>query len=190
MVKARAGDSARKGAVATKVSAMVGKAKLPESPAEAAHADEALPRSVNKNSIPDGIPTSGRTWKVKQTRRSSTLHRSGVMSHMNKSFEEKKAAKEKMERIKAFEKDIKEEKLKKIEAEKARKAEKEKRRVENEYKTSVYQVINPSKLKTMSKKQLRLVKKTAVNAAGQVELVNPWESKTANGKGGKGSRKK
>eukprot|EP01035_Chromulina_nebulosa_P016916 gene16916-22407_t len=46
----------------------------------------------------------------------------------------------------------------------------------NEYKNSLYQVINPSKLKTMSKKQLRLIKKTSVNKNGQVELVNPWQS--------------
>jgi hypothetical protein len=26
----------------------------------------------------------------------------------------------------------------------------------------------------MSKKQLRMIKKTVVNKAGQVELVNPW----------------
>lgn len=29
----------------------------------------------------------------------------------------------------------------------------------------------------MSKKQLRSVRKTAVNKFGQVELVNPWEAK-------------
>jgi hypothetical protein len=34
--------------------------------------------------------------------------------------------------------------------------------------------LNPEKIKTMSKKQLRLVRKTAVNKNGQVELVNPW----------------
>lgn len=30
----------------------------------------------------------------------------------------------------------------------------------------------------MSKKQLRMVRKTSVNKNGQVELVNPWQSKT------------
>jgi hypothetical protein len=34
--------------------------------------------------------------------------------------------------------------------------------------------LKPEKLKGMSKKQLRSVRKTAVNKFGQVELVNPW----------------
>ena len=37
--------------------------------------------------------------------------------------------------------------------------------------------MNPEKLKGMSKKQLRSIKKTAMNEHGQVELVNPWEAK-------------
>ena len=42
----------------------------------------------------------------------------------------------------------------------------------NEYKNSVYQELKHETLKGMSKKQLRLVRKTAMNKNGQVELVN------------------
>ena len=127
--------------------------------------------------VPAGRPTSGRTWKAKQISRSSTLHRSGVMSHLNKTFEEKKLAKEKLDRMKAFEREIKEDKKRKAEEEKERRMEREKRRQQNEYKNSVYQVINPEKLKGMSKKQLRQVRKTSVNSAtGQVELIDPFTS--------------
>ena len=48
---------------------------------------------------------------------------------------------------------------KKKEAKEAREL-KQKIRMQNEYKTSSYQVINPEKLKGMSKKQLRNIKKT------------------------------
>jgi hypothetical protein len=32
-------------------------------------------------------------------------------------------------------------------------------------------------MKTMSKKQLRMIKKTSVNKHGQVEFVNPYQKK-------------
>jgi hypothetical protein len=40
------------------------------------------------------------------------------------------------------------------------------------------QIANASKLKGMSKKQLRMVKKTRMNSLGQVELVSPWAKNT------------
>lgn len=39
--------------------------------------------------------------------------------------------------------------------------------------------LNAEKLKTMSKKQLRMVKKTTMNKNGQIELVSPWTSVSA-----------
>jgi hypothetical protein len=77
--------------------------------------------------------------------------------------------------VKALEKSMKEEKENKKQVEKARREEKQKRKMENEYKSSIYQEINPSKIKGMSKKQLRMIKKTSVNRkTGKIELVNPW----------------
>jgi hypothetical protein len=62
--------------------------------------------------------------------------------------------------------------------------------MDNEYKNSVYQELKHETLKGMSKKQLRMVKKTAMNKNGQVELVslygnngNPTEIKKKKRKG-------
>jgi rRNA-processing protein CGR1 len=55
---------------------------------------------------------------------------------------------------------------------KEKREEKQRRRAENELRTAQYQVISdPAKLKKMSKRQLRQVKRTTVNAKGQMELV-------------------
>jgi len=129
------------------------------------------------SSVPFGKPKSGRTWKVRETCRASTFSRQGVLSHMSKSLEVRKREKEKKEQAKAFENFMKEEKKMKSDAEKERREENKRRRTMNEYKNSVYQVINPEKIKNMSKKQLRMIKKTSVNKSGQVELVNPWSNK-------------
>ncbi len=39
------------------------------------------------------------------------------------------------------------------------------------------QAIKPSKLKTLSKKQLRQVRKTSVDADGTVVLISPWQKR-------------
>lgn len=39
---------------------------------------------------------------------------------------------------------------------------------------SLFQIVKTDKIKAMSKKQLRQIKKTQVNRLGQVELVSPW----------------
>lgn len=127
----------------------------------------------------EGKPKSNRPWKTRQTTRFSAAKRQGVVSHLSLSREQKQAKKEQHEQMKAVEREMKEAKLKRIEDEKTRRLEKEQRRIANEYKSSAYQAINPSKMKTMSKKQLRRIKKTSVNSKGQVELVSPWEGGSA-----------
>ena len=124
--------------------------------------------------IPEGRPKSGRHWKLKQTTRFSFQQRQGVVSHLNKSFEEKELIREKKERMLALEREMKEDNKRKAIEEKQRREDQQKRRMENEYKNSVYQTLRPEKLKGMSKKQLRMVRKTAMNKNGQLELVNPW----------------
>jgi hypothetical protein len=106
------------------------------------------------------------------TERSSAQIRKGVLGFMSTSFEKKQLDREKKDRIKQLEQDMVNEKKEKI-AEKKRLAEERKKRVAaNEYKNSVYQVLNTETMKGMSKKQMRLVKKTAMNKQGQVELVD------------------
>lgn len=50
----------------------------------------------------------------------------------------------------------------------------------NEYKNSEYQELKHETLKGMSKKQLRMVRKTAMNKNGQVELVNLYGKDNGN----------
>lgn len=124
--------------------------------------------------IPDGIPKSGRVWKKKQTARFSSIKRQGVLKHMSTSYEKKMAQRDAKDQVKQLEKEMKEERQRQREAERLRREEKKKRLAENEYKNASFQVINANKLKTMSKKQLRQVKKTSVNKLGKVELVNAY----------------
>lgn len=95
----------------------------------------ALAEGLTLSEVPEGRPTSGRTWKSKQTSRSSTLHRSGIMSHLNKNFEEKKLAKERLERMKAFERELKEEKMR--EAAEEKREEPRGRREDNKMNTRI-----------------------------------------------------
>jgi hypothetical protein len=127
--------------------------------------------------IPEGVPRSGRVWKKKQAFRSSSQKRKGVLSHLAKTKDEANVNRQKLQALKAFEKELKSETNRvKMEA-RIRREEHQKRRAANEYKTAVYQPINAEKIKGMSKKQLRSIKKTSVNKFGQVELVNPWSGK-------------
>eukprot|EP01039_Chlorochromonas_danica_P011427 gene11427-12776_t len=122
----------------------------------------------------EGLPKSGRFWKKKQICRASTQNRQGVLSHLSKTLDEKMAKKQREKAARDLEKEMKEEKKRKKEEERQRREEQEKRRLANEFKTTTFQVIKADKIKGMSKKQLRMVKKTSMNKNGQLELVNPW----------------
>ena len=105
--------------------------------------------------IPDGKPKSGRFHKTKQSVRSSLSKSTTV----RKTYETHKADREKRKVMKALENEMKAERDQKKADEKARREERDRRRKENEFKTSSFQQINGEKIKKMSKKQLRLVKK-------------------------------
>ncbi|KAJ1416362.1 hypothetical protein B484DRAFT_454306 [Ochromonadaceae sp. CCMP2298] len=138
--------------------------------------------------IPAGVPKSGRSWKVTQSSRSSAQSKKGVLTHLATTFEERATTRNKERNAKELEREMIEDKKRKKLDERDRRDEQLKRRQENEYKNSVYQQLNPEKLKSMSKKQLRSVRKTAVNKFGKVELVNPWAAKDA--KSNKGAKRK
>ena len=127
--------------------------------------------------IPEGRSKSGRVWKVKQTSRFSTIKRVGMMSHLCSTFEEKKSRREKYDNMKTLEREMQQEKKAMAEDAKQRREEQLKRKAANEYKNSVFQVVKAETMKGMSKKQLRMIRKTAINKHGQVELVNPFTGK-------------
>ena len=72
---------------------------------------------------------------------------------------------------------MKEEKRQAKVEERRQKEERLARKQANEMKNTVMQTMTKThKIKTMNKKQLRQIKKTAINAqTGQLELVSPWK---------------
>lgn len=164
MVKAK--GSSGKGAVAT---ASKGVAVKQAAEAEA-EAEVEVEGELAVGVIPSGLVKSGRVWKTKQTTRFSVIKRSGMLNHLNKSFELKQAERAAHQNMKELERELKAEKKAKIEEEKQVREERQKRRLANEYKSSTFQVIKPETMKSMSKKQLRMVRKTSMNKNGVVEL--------------------
>lgn len=88
--------------------------------------------------IPDGVPKSGRFWKVKQTKRSS-LKLSNVKSLM--SWDAKEEVRKKKKQVQDLERGMIEERKKKIGDEKQKTVEKQQRRLQNEFKNAVYQMV-------------------------------------------------
>ena len=126
-----------------------------------------------------GRNISGRGWKRINQPRASTFMRSKDLggSGSSVSWTERQSQKRKREDIKQLESDLKEEKRKtKIEARK-RREERAAVKAANEMKGTTMQMLSKThKLKNMNKKQLRLIKKTAINAqTGELELVSPWK---------------
>ena len=126
---------------------------------------------VQLGEAPRGLPKSGRFWKNTQTKRFSSVTRQGVLSHMSKPFAVKQEQRVRQAQIKAIEAQMRDATKQAILEKKARREENQRRRMENEFKNSSYQSLNAEKIKGMSKKQLRQVKKTVMNKNGQVELV-------------------
>lgn len=94
-----------------------------------------------KQVIPDGIPKSGRVWKKKQTFRTSTLKRQGILQHLSSSFEKRKLLEVKTKQMKEYERELREQTRMKKVNERTRREEKQKRKMENEYKTVVVQQV-------------------------------------------------
>jgi hypothetical protein len=129
--------------------------------------------------IKKGQNVSGRSWKMRPQKRTSTLVTKVKSNNRSTTWEEKEAARLRKRAVQGKEKEMREAtRLGKVEK-RERALEQEKRRQANEYKATTMQALNlekvGQKLRTMSKKQLRMVKKTRVNSkTGQVELVDAF----------------
>ncbi|KAH7960645.1 hypothetical protein HPB49_022004 [Dermacentor silvarum] len=106
--------------------------------------------------IPRGVPKSGRVWKSEKKRFSSMMKDRPLKTSWKFKMEQRAERKA----LVALDREIKEEKKRKIEEKKKRREENLRRREENAKKAEIVQVIkNTAKIKRMSKKQLRHVKK-------------------------------
>mmetsp|Transcript_43098 Transcript_43098/g.101089 ORF Transcript_43098/g.101089 Transcript_43098/m.101089 type:complete len:170 (-) Transcript_43098:140-649(-) len=122
--------------------------------------------------VPKGMNVSGRSWKVRPQKKASNL-----LSKKNKTYT--KRMEEKRIRQLAIEKenDMKERRRQEILEKKERRLEQERRHAENEYKNAAQsaQSLNKNvglKMRSLSKKQLRQIKKTRMNVkTGVVEFV-------------------
>lgn len=139
-----------------------------------------LPPSAHPDRIPKGRNASGRTWKVRPQKRASALVRTKTNNQV-KSFRERQDLKRERQETLRIQGEIREARKNEALEKKERRLENEKRRAENQYKNlqKSMQTLNTEKmgttLKSMSKKQLRQVKKTRLNPkTGVVELVSPY----------------
>ena len=124
-----------------------------------------------------GRNVSGRVWKVRPQKRASTLIKT-TTNNLVKTWETRQLEKALKHESKELQTELREgRRLGKI-AKRERRLENEKRRAENEYKSAQKsaQTLNYNKvgttMKTMSKKQLRQIKKTRMNTkTGVIEYV-------------------
>lgn len=127
-----------------------------------------------------GVNKSGKWWKQPQKRSSNRTNKKDRKRLWDQKMKGKAAYKQMKELESEFLARRAEEKQARIEKLIA----KRKRKQENELKNAKFQTIsNDSKIKRMSKKQLRLVKRMQVNTqTGVAQLVSPWAGRQIKGK--------
>ncbi len=126
-----------------------------------------------------GRNVSGRKWKMRPQKRTSSIVTKAAINRASTTWEEKEAMRARRKAVKEHEDEIKQRDADERAEKKARREEQEKRRAENEFKATQMQQLNLSKvgtkMKAMSKKQLRLIKKTRMNnKTGVLELVDAY----------------
>ena len=121
---------------------------------------------------PSRMPASGRWWKPKQSQRFSMTKIKAQKKTLSTSWKRKMEQRKLKKQMKEYERSLIEKKIQKREEQKQERLDWQKRRAENEMKSSSVQVIkDPNKLKKMSKKQLRQIKKTQVGKDGTTKYV-------------------
>jgi len=117
-----------------------------------------------------GRNVSGRTWKASETKRSSA-----VKATAPSDWSKRAAEREERKKMKETEAELLEGRKERLAAAKKKREDKKARAQQNEFKSSTFQVISNDKtVKSLSKKQMRAIKRTRVSAQGQVELVGAY----------------
>lgn len=117
------------------------------------------------------IPQGRRWWKQSHKERFSMVRYKSTKP-LSSSWDKKLKLRKERETIKELEDQLRTKKAEALQMERDKRAEKRKRKAENEMKNVSTQVIRKTeKLKSMSKKQLRMVRKTQVDKEGNVKLV-------------------
>lgn len=121
---------------------------------------------------------SGRVWKKPSQKRSSArtvrVTKGGAFGKLTP-FEVRARKKRKHNRMRELQANITEERKQRKRAERTAQEEKERRRADAEWRTGNFQIVtNGNKIKKMSKRQLRKLRKISVDADGTKRLVNPW----------------
>ncbi|XP_050328089.1 coiled-coil domain-containing protein 86 [Bactrocera neohumeralis] len=120
-------------------------------------------KSVENNPI-RGLPKSGRPWKTPKQKFTTIKKTTKRLS-----FEKKQELRNELRHIKELSKDIKEQRKEAAVQKNQRRVENAERRLANERRAEVVQIIkNPSKLKRLKKKQMRMIEKRDVS---QVKVV-------------------
>jgi hypothetical protein len=135
---------------------------------------------TSKVDIQKGRNVSGRSWKNRPQKRTSTLiTKVKLNNRVLSSWEQKEAKRFRNKEMKEREREIRQATTDKKAEKKRKREEQEKRRAENQAKALKTQTLNlntvGSKMKAMSKKQLRMIKKTQIGKHGVVELVSPYK---------------
>jgi hypothetical protein len=135
---------------------------------------------MSKETSTKGRNVSGRSWKVRPQKRSSSLVKTKI-NNQSKPWEVREEERLAKKEIRELQTQMREDRRQGKIVKKERRLENEKRRAENEFKSSQKSAksLNINKLgntlKAMSKKQLRQVKKTRVNPkTGLVEYVSAY----------------
>ncbi|KAK8800717.1 hypothetical protein WA158_000042 [Blastocystis sp. Blastoise] len=140
-------------------------------------ANEAVEQKENNKKnivIPKGAPKGGRTWKDPAIQKFTSMKYEGN-PQLKTTWDMKKQQRDAKRRMKDLENQIIEDRKEQKREHKKKIEEHAKRRAQNELRSAKIQVLSdPTKIKAMSKKQLRQIKKSRMNANGEIEYVSPY----------------
>ncbi|KAL7475815.1 hypothetical protein ACHAW6_001716 [Cyclotella cf. meneghiniana] len=128
-----------------------------------------------------GRNVSGRSWKVRPQKRASSLVTSNRANARSKSWQRKNEDRQLKSAVKSAQLEMIEERKTAAREKKERRLENDRRRMENEYNNAKksMQTLNVHRvgqtMKSMNKKQLRMIKKSRMNTkTGVVEFVSAY----------------